>query len=130
MVWSLKGGNSGSECFNIALKERELCKHHKRNDSCLIWQDLYEDLEDPGLIKASTDEEFKIILFQPKNNLQKLSSFHDLDLFSPNTASNIKTDQNLVDLIIHSRYFSRHSFYPTKNSYDTDGLFNLLHVNV
>ena len=40
-----------------------------------------------------------------KKYLEKLSSFHDLDLFSLNTASNINPDQNLVDIKIHSRYF-------------------------
>ena len=33
-----------------------------------------------------------------KKYLDKFSSFHDLDLFSLNTASNINPDQNLVDL--------------------------------
>ena len=40
-------------------------------------------------------------------------------------------DQNLVDIKIHSRYFSPHSFYAMKNSfYDTNDLFSLFHANV
>ena len=63
--------------------------------------------------------------------LEKLSSFHDLDLFSLNTASNINPGQNLVDLKIHSRYFSPHSFYAIKNTFhDTNDLFSLFHANV
>ena len=66
-----------------------------------------------------------------KKYLEKLSSFHDLDLFSLNTASNINPDQNLVDIKIHSRYFSPHSFNAMKNnSHDTNDLFSLFHANV
>ena len=65
------------------------------------------------------------ISFLPtKKYLEKLSSFHDLDLFSLNTASSINPDQNLVDLKIHSRYFSPHSFYMKINRFHyTDHLF-------
>ena len=45
-----------------------------------------------------------------KKYLEKLFSFHDFDLFSLNTASNINPDQNFVDLKIHSRYFSGRYF--------------------
>ena len=39
--------------------------------------------------------------------------------------------QNLVDIKIHSRYFSPHSFYAMKNSsHDTNDLFSLFHTNV
>ena len=66
-----------------------------------------------------------------KKYLEKLSSFHDLDLFSLNTASNINPDQNLVDLKIHSRFFSPHSFYAMKNTFhDTNDLFSLFHADV
>ena len=66
-----------------------------------------------------------------KKYLEKLSSFHDLDLISLNTSSNINPDQNLIDLKIHSRYFSPQSFYTMKNSFqDTDDLFSLFHANV
>ena len=72
------------------------------------------------------------ISFLPtKKYLEKLSSFRDLDLFNLNTASSINPDQNLVDLKIHSRYFSPHSFYTKINrSHYTDDLFSLFHANV
>ena len=66
-----------------------------------------------------------------KKYLEKLSSIHDLDLFSLNTASNINPDQNLVDINVRSRYFSPYSFYAVKNSFhDTNDLFSLFHLNV
>ena len=48
--------------------------------------------------------------------LEKLTSLHDLDLFSLNTDSNINPDFNLPNLKIRSQYYSPHSFHVMKNN--------------
>lgn len=66
-----------------------------------------------------------------ENYFEKLSSFHDVDLYILNTASNVNPDKNLVDIKIHNRYFSPHSFYEMKYSFhDANDLFSLFHANV
>ena len=50
-----------------------------------------------------------------KKYLEKLTSFHDLDLFSLNTDSDINPDFNLPNLKIRSQYYSPDSFHVMKN---------------
>ena len=72
--------------------------------------------------------------FPTKKSLEKLSSFHDIDLFSLNTDSCINPDSNFPNLTIRSRYFSPHSFHVMKNRFiDTpkdNSTFSLFHNNV
>ena len=69
-----------------------------------------------------------------KKYLEKLTSFHDLDLFSLNIDSNINPDLNVPNLKIRSQYYSPHSFHLMKNSlnYTRKGIpnFSLFHNNV
>lgn len=69
-----------------------------------------------------------------KKYLEKLTSFHDLDLFNLNTDSNINPDFNLPNSKIRCQYYSPHSFHVMKNSLnDTrNGIpkFSLFHNNV
>ena len=51
-----------------------------------------------------------------KKYLERLTSFHDLDLFSLNTDSNINPDFNLPNLKIRSQCYSPHSFHVIKDS--------------
>ena len=45
-----------------------------------------------------------------KAYLQRLTSVHEINLFSLNTDSNVNLDQNLNRQPIHSRYYSPHSY--------------------
>ena len=69
-----------------------------------------------------------------KKYLEKLTSFHDLDLFSLNTDSNINPDFNLPYFKIRSQYYSPHSFHVMKNNLNdtSSGIpkFSLFHNNV
>ena len=69
-----------------------------------------------------------------KKYLEKLTSLHDLDLFSLNTDSNINPDFNLPNLKIRSQYYSPHSFHVMKNNLNDarTGIpkFSLFHNNV
>ena len=66
--------------------------------------------------------------------LEKLTIFHDLDLFSLNTDSNINPDFNLPNFKIRSQYYSPHSFHVMKNSLNDTRIgilkFSLFHNNV
>ena len=70
-----------------------------------------------------------------KKYLEKLASFHELDLFSLNTDSNINPDFNLPNLKIRSQYYSPYSFHVMKNNLNVDTRigspkFSLFHNNV
>ena len=70
-----------------------------------------------------------------KKYLEKLSSLHDLDLFTLNVRENINPDLNLCNHRIQSNYYSPHSFNVLRNrlsSSDDDFKlnFSLLHNNV
>ena len=69
-----------------------------------------------------------------KKYLEKLTSLHDLDLFSLNTDSNINPYFNLPNLKIRSQYYSPHSFHVMKNNLNDarTGIpkFSLFHSNV
>ena len=73
--------------------------------------------------------------FPTKKYLEKLTSFHDLDLFSLNTGSNINPDFNLPNLKIRSQYnYSPYSFHLLKKGLNVGtrtGIpkFSLLHNN-
>ena len=69
-----------------------------------------------------------------KKYLDKLSSLHDLDLFSLNLREGINPDSNIQNQHIQSRYYSPSSFNVLKNRLSqpnlTDSSFSLLHNNV
>ena len=68
-----------------------------------------------------------------KKYLEKLSSLHDLDVFTLNVRENINPDLNLRNHRIQSNYYSPHSFNVLQNrlsSSDGDFKFSLLHNNV
>ena len=68
-----------------------------------------------------------------KKYLEKLSSLHDLDLFTLNVRENINPDLNLCNHRIQSNYYCPHSFNVLRNrlsSLDDDFKFSLLHNNV
>ena len=70
-----------------------------------------------------------------KKYLEKLSSLHDLDLFTLNVRENINPDLNLCNHRIQSNYYSPHSFNVLRNrlsSSDDDFKlnFSVLHNNI
>ena len=70
-----------------------------------------------------------------KKYLEKLHSFHDLDVFSMNTAinSDINPDSHLMNHKIRTNYYSPHSFNNLKQSMlisEIESSFSILHNNV
>ena len=70
-----------------------------------------------------------------KKYLEKLSSLHDLDLFTLNVRENINPDLNICNHRIQSNYYSPHSFNVLRNRLsssddDVNLNFSVLHNNI
>ena len=64
-----------------------------------------------------------------KRYLDRLTSLHDLDLFSLNLDSTRHPERNLMQPI-RCKYFSPHSFHQHKTTFSDKSSFSLLHNNV
>ncbi len=78
-----------------------------------------------------SENEFRDISKLPtKKSLDRLTSIHDLDLFSLNSHTNINPDYNLSLRPIRSNYYSPHSFSQLPKSIVNDSSFSLFHNNI
>ena len=78
-----------------------------------------------------SENEFRDISKLPtKKSLDRLTSIHDLDLFSLNSHTNINPDYNLSLRPIRSNYYSPHSFSQLPKSIINDSSFSLFHNNI
>ena len=98
---------------------------------------LKEDLPCFGIILIPFHGQFNNIMpssLPTKKYFEKLTCFHDLDLFSLNTDSNINPDLNLPNFKIRSQYYSPHSFHAMKNNLNdtSNGIlkFSLFHNSI
>jgi len=96
---------------------RELPYYSSRGDICSIHGNFNNSLS--SNVKS-------------KKNLDRVASFHDLDIFTLNKdlVPNDGIDSNTC---IQSRYFSPHSFHVVKNQFckrDLDHTFSIFHNNI
>ena len=74
---------------------------------------IFKELPYHGLSILNCHRQFNNLLsdaLPTKKYLEKLSSIHDLDLFTLNVQAAINPDSNLFNQCIQSHYYSPHSF--------------------
>jgi len=94
---------------------------------------LFKELHYFGINFIPIHGQFNNILassLPTKKYLEKRTSFHDLDLFSLNTDSNINPNFNLSNLKIRSQYYSPHSFHVMNNTRNGIPKSSLFHNNL
>jgi hypothetical protein len=81
-------------------------------------------------VNISVNEFRDISKLPTKKSLDRLTSIHDLDLFSLNSHTNINPDYNLSLRPIRSNYYSPHSFSQLPKSIINESSFSLIHNNI
>ena len=81
-------------------------------------------------VNISVNEFRDISKLPTKKSLDRLTSIHDLDLFSFNSHTNINPDYNLSLRPIRSNYYSPHSFSQLQKSIINEFSFSLIHNNI
>ena len=77
-------------------------------------------------VNISVNEFRDISKLPTKKSLDRLTSIHDLDLFSLNSHTNINPDYNLSLRPIRSNYYSPHSFSQLPKSIINESSFSLI----
>ena len=104
---------------------------------CKVNKTLLRELPYYNCDIISTHGQFNNILgttLPTKKYLDRLSSYHDLDIFTLNTFLDRKLDPNMDAPNVRCKYYSPHSFCEQKNSFSTpnsiDCGLSLFHTNI